>query len=218
MQWPGLPIGIDPVPVVQPEGDVARLLNLGNDQAGADGMNGSGRDENAIAGSRLECVQQFLATPGFDRFGEALPVDPLLKACVDSASLLSLDDVPGLRFAAVGWRSSGGRLIVRMDLYRENLVGIKKLEKQRKRCWLAAATKQFSWMLAEQITEALPGQGASPDHALVLATINQRRETLFISRSIRTRVAGSTWNRNLMHKTQSTLSVRSGRASASACR
>jgi hypothetical protein len=64
-------------------------------------------------------------------------------------------------------------VIIRMHLHRENLVGIKKLEKQWKRRWLAAAAKQFSWMVAQQITEALPSQGTVPDHALVIPAINQ---------------------------------------------
>ena len=93
-------------------------------------------------------MQQVLAPPGLDCIGEALPVDPFPEAGKDPAPWLSLDHVPGLCFAAVRRRSSGGRTIIRMHLHRENLVGIKKLEKQRKRRWLAAAAKKFSWMLA----------------------------------------------------------------------
>ena len=57
MQRPRLTIGADAIPVVESKRGVARLLDLRHDQTRSQRMDGSGGDEHAIAGCRLEEVQ-----------------------------------------------------------------------------------------------------------------------------------------------------------------
>ena len=52
MKGPRLPIGPRAIPVKKPVGHIARLLDLSHEQSAANGMDGAGRNEDAVTGRR----------------------------------------------------------------------------------------------------------------------------------------------------------------------
>ena len=57
MQRTGLAVGPEAVPIEQPEGGIARLLNLGHQHPAADAVDGAGRQKQAVARPGNERVQ-----------------------------------------------------------------------------------------------------------------------------------------------------------------
>ena len=70
VELPGLAVGADAAPVVDAEGGVGHLLDLGQHHPRADRVDGPGRDQDAVAGLRREPVQQRLDLARLDRGGE----------------------------------------------------------------------------------------------------------------------------------------------------
>src|SRR5688572_24248786 len=59
VQRPRFAGGVDAVPIKESERRVTGLLNLGDHQAGAEGMHRAGRDEDTIADAGFEGVKAF---------------------------------------------------------------------------------------------------------------------------------------------------------------
>src|SRR5690606_17926297 len=58
LPWP--PGGVNPAPVIQPEGDIARLLDLIEEYPAADRMDRSGRHDQTVAGGDRASLEQRL--------------------------------------------------------------------------------------------------------------------------------------------------------------
>ena len=70
MKLSGLAVGPRASPVVDPEGGVGHLLDLGQQDAGADRVDGAGLDQDAVSRPGLEAVEQMFDLPRGDRGGE----------------------------------------------------------------------------------------------------------------------------------------------------
>ena len=95
VQRPRLAVGAHAVPVEQPEGDGAGLLDFSHQQPWAQGVHGPRGQKDAIARHGLEAVQQLLAGPLADRFRERFSIHARLKAGINDAAWLGGHDDRG---------------------------------------------------------------------------------------------------------------------------
>ena len=126
-----LTIAAEPIPVVEAEGGVARLLHLGQYHPAADGVDRSRGQEHAIARRGREGVQAqvdgpFLKVPLQDSAGHAR-----FQPRVDPPAGLDIEDHPGLRLAELLAGQTTCLLIIRVDLDREQVAAIEELDQQR---------------------------------------------------------------------------------------
>ena len=82
MELAGLAVGTQPSVIVDPVGDVGILLDLRDDQSGADGMEGSGLNKKHVPGLYGHTVQNLLQRPVLDPAGKLLPADLPFKTIV----------------------------------------------------------------------------------------------------------------------------------------
>ena len=75
MQFARLAVRPHAVPVIQPIGYVARLLDFGNQQTRPDGVRRAGLDQHAIARLWLKLVQAKFAGAAFDLAGQGTAVE-----------------------------------------------------------------------------------------------------------------------------------------------
>ena len=99
VQLPWLSLGVLAVPVEEAEGGVAGLLDFGQEDAAADGVDGAGGEEQAVAGARGKGGQAFGHGSFFEGGAKLLRADAGEKARVDLAVRFGVDDKPrfGLR-------------------------------------------------------------------------------------------------------------------------
>ena len=83
-------------------------------------MHGAGLDQDAIARSGLERVEQVLDLARADRRVELVTADALLETGVNQAARLGVEDDPGLGLAVVVGQPSAC-LVVGVDLNRKGL-------------------------------------------------------------------------------------------------
>ena len=81
-------VAVDAVPIEQPVGRVAGLLDFGDQQPGAERVHRARFDEDAVANARLELVQTHFARPARQLALQRLPIDARLQAGVDLAARL----------------------------------------------------------------------------------------------------------------------------------
>ena len=107
-------VAVDAVPIEEAERGVAGLLDLGDHQPGAEGVDRAGFDEDAIADARFELVEAGVAVAGGEGAFELGAVDARFQAGVDFAARFGGEDDPGFGLAEVG-RSRASRLGRRWD-------------------------------------------------------------------------------------------------------
>ncbi len=130
VEWTRLTVRIDSVPVEEPEGAIARLLNLRDDQSCAERVNCSRRNEDAIALPRLQCMKAGFCRSLFDSAPEVGPCDPRLETGVEEGSRVCFDDVPCLCLSAV-WDGHLSPIdVVWMDLNAQYALAVEVLQKQ----------------------------------------------------------------------------------------
>src|SRR5688500_14560062 len=83
VQRPGLTIGPDAVPIEKSKCGVTRLLDFGDQQAGAERVNGAGGQEHHVACARLEAVQAQVTCAARDLAREARAIEAALEAGID---------------------------------------------------------------------------------------------------------------------------------------
>ena len=169
VQRPRLAVGAGSVPVEESVGHVARLLDLGDQQAGADRVHRAGRNEDAVARAGLEGVQHRRTCAGPDRGGEFGLSDARCQTGVDAAAGLGIDHVPRFRLASVGRHEPRGTFVVGVHLHREVAAGVEKLEQQRERREPRMSSEELTAMTADEIAERPAGKLPGGDDALVAA-------------------------------------------------
>ena len=117
MQLARFAVAVDTVPIEEPIGCVAGLLNFGDQETGAERVYSSGFDQDAIAHARLELVEARFAVAASQLALEHLPVDVGLQAGVDLASWFGGQHDPSFGFSQIGRIEFCGLLVVGMDLH-----------------------------------------------------------------------------------------------------
>ena len=102
VQLRGLPSRPDAIPIEQPVGRVARLLDLGDQQTGPQGMHGSSGKKHAVPRPRLEVVQTKLACAASQFALERRAVEAPFQAGVDHAARFGRKHNPRFCFAEIG--------------------------------------------------------------------------------------------------------------------
>jgi hypothetical protein len=172
MQWPGLTVGADSIPVIQSKRGVTRLLNLRDHQARSERVNGSGGDKQAVAECRLEAVQAILGLSLDDAALQRRSIDTASQPGINAAARLRMQDDPSLCLAVIG-RAEAGRLgIIRMDLDREILLRIEELKQQRELGQRMVAAQQVRTELSNERTEREATQGAGSHATLVVPVVH----------------------------------------------
>ena len=122
-------IEAESIPVEDAIGGVAVLLDLVNEEACADGVEAAGGDEEAIAGARMEGVDEVGGGAVGEGCEEGLAGDTGVEASVDFGSGFGMGDEPhfGFGFAV----EFGGEVLWGMDLKAEILAGVQDLHEQR---------------------------------------------------------------------------------------
>ncbi len=127
-----LAVLINAVPVEQPVGRIAGLLDFGDQQTGAESVDGAGRNQNAVARARLKFMKTGLAVANQCFALECLPIHSGLQSGVNLAARFGGEHDPGFCFAEVRRIEPGCLFIVGVDLDRERLVAVEKFQKQWK--------------------------------------------------------------------------------------
>ena len=131
MERPRLAVGSGAVPVVEPVGDVARLLDLGDDKPRADGMHGPCRNEDAVPGLRLDDMEDLLAAAFTEGGRERFTIDSGLEARPEPASRRRVDHIPSFGLPLVGRIEPRGTVVVGVDLDGEIAASVEELEQER---------------------------------------------------------------------------------------
>ncbi len=76
VERPGMAVGAEASPVVDPEGGVGHLLNLGQQDPRADRVDGPGGNVDHVPRLRLEGMQHIGDPAGVEGPGESVAVDP----------------------------------------------------------------------------------------------------------------------------------------------
>src|SRR5688572_6614121 len=95
-------------------------------------MDRAGGQKDYVSDARLKMVQTKLASSAVDFARKRGAIEATLQACIDHAAGLCGKDDPGLGFAEIERGEPRSLLVVGMDLNRQHLTGIEKLEKERK--------------------------------------------------------------------------------------
>jgi hypothetical protein len=131
MQGSGLAGGVDAVPIKNPEGGVAGLLDLGNEKTAAHRVDRAGGNVDAVAHLGMESVQALIGCLGVHVASEGVGVDSVLEAGVDDGVGGSVKDHPRFCLAGFPRRESSGLSVVGMDLHRQKLITVEQLDEER---------------------------------------------------------------------------------------
>lgn len=97
-----LSVGVESSPIVESEGGIAGLLDFGDDESGAEGVDGPGGDEEALVGFRFDDVHGFEESILIDETLEVRAGEIGLEAGVEFCAGFGVEDVPGFGFAEIG--------------------------------------------------------------------------------------------------------------------
>ena len=99
MKFSGLSVFIKPVKIINPVGYVGSLLNLGNQNSLADGMNSSGRNKKDIPGENLLREEQICKPSCLKVSNLFFPVDLLIESRNQPGSGIGIHHVPHFGFS-----------------------------------------------------------------------------------------------------------------------
>ena len=168
----GLTVDTDASPVVEPVGEVTGLLDLGQDNPFAYGVDCSGGHNDTLAGPDLEAVHAGIDFAGLQGRGQLLGSGPRVTADPQSAAGLVGEDVPGCGLAALPGVMSCGGGIVGVNLQREAVCRVKKLDQQRERIQRGVPSQQFVAAFGDQPLQCPSVEGAAGDDALVVFQVD----------------------------------------------
>lgn len=125
-------LSVDAIPVVKAIRDVRGLLNLGDEQSPAHGVDGPRFDQKAIARTRSDKMKAFAEFSTQRGLPQLFFRDPWEESGVHHAVRTGINDDPALCFSKP--RSSVRQLsgFVRMDLNGESLLSVDEFHKQGK--------------------------------------------------------------------------------------
>ena len=129
MQFAGLAVHAGAVVVEDAVGDVTGLLDLGEEDATADGMDTAGGEVEDIAGLDLMVGEDLGDGAVFYTFLVFIGGYGLLESGIEVGAGVGLDDVPHLGLAHLAMDTLG-HLVVGMDLDAEVATGIDELDEQ----------------------------------------------------------------------------------------
>jgi len=145
-------------PHVAAVGRVARLLQLEEHEAPADGVDGAGRHEHGVAHRQLDELEQVVDGAVDRPPGDLLGLDDVAEAQVDAGTGLRVEDHPRL-----GLGVAGGRV----HLHRQVLGAVEALGQQ-----VDAAAERVRG-LDHEVGEGPPGVGAAADRGLAVVVDRQ---------------------------------------------
>ena len=129
VEFAGLAVHAGAVVVEDAVGDVAGLLDLGEEDATTDGMDTAGGEVEDIAGLDLMVGEDLGDGAVFYAFLVLIGGYGLLEPGIEVGAWVGLDDVPHLGLAHLAMDSLG-HLVVGMDLDAEVALGIDELDEQ----------------------------------------------------------------------------------------
>ena len=129
VEFAGLAVHAGAVVVEDAVGDIAGLLDLGEEDATTDGMDTAGGEVEYIAGLDLMVAQDLGDGAVFYAFLVLIGGYGLLEAGIEVGTGVGLDDVPHLRLAHLAMDTLG-HLVVRVHLDAEVALGIDELDEQ----------------------------------------------------------------------------------------
>ena len=129
VEFAGLAVHAGAVVVEDAVGDVAGLLDLGEEDATTDGMDTAGREVEDIAGLDLVVGEDLGDGAVFYAFLVLIGGYGLLEAGIEVGARVGLDDVPHLGLAHLAMDTLG-HLVVGMDLDAQVATGIDELDQQ----------------------------------------------------------------------------------------
>ena len=129
MELAGLAVHARAVVVEDAVGDIAGLLDLGEEDATTDGMDTAGREVEHIAGLDLMVGEDLGDGAVFYAFLVLIGGYGLLEAGIEVGAGVGLDDVPHLRLTHLAMDALG-HLVVRVDLDAEVTLGIDEFDEQ----------------------------------------------------------------------------------------
>ena len=165
-------VAVDAVPIEQPIGGVAGLLDFGDQEAGAECVDGAGFDQNAIAHAWLELMEADFAVAAGQLALERLPVDAGFQAGVNLASWFGGQDDPGFGFSQVGRIEFCALLVVRVDLHRQRFLAVEKFQKQRKLIARIMAAEDCAAFLRHELVQCFARERSIGDRALIGAVVD----------------------------------------------
>ncbi|CAK8994058.1 Uncharacterized WD repeat-containing protein alr2800 [Durusdinium trenchii] len=130
MEFAGLAVCSHAAPIVQPIGDGIGLLNLGDDNSGTEGVDGSWFEKEAVAWLDLADVETVDDVSFNDGGFELWAIDTLFKTGVDAASWFSGQNNPAFRLSGGHFGPAGGHRPTGVDLHRQIAMGIEELDQQ----------------------------------------------------------------------------------------
>jgi len=159
------------IPIVDPVSGVGVLLNLSNDQAGADGMEATRWYEQRFTGMNGELVKTFLEgrTALFDGGFELLAGDVAAQAGNQRGVRRGVEDVPHLSFGFAA--EQRGQFGWRVNLEREPFTGVEQFDEEWKTAAMAIGAEQLRAVLLDELAESLAGRCAVGDNGLGISAV-----------------------------------------------
>ena len=167
MQRAGVAVFVAAVVVIHPIGHVAALLDLGDEDARADGVQRACWDEEHIARMHGRVPRDLEQRTVLDAAGQFLPRDGAGEAVEQLRARRAVDDDPHLRFAPAVLHPRGV-LIVRMHLHRQALFRVDQLDHQREAVLRIHCAAQQLRLRLQRGGERLSGKRAGRDRALAV--------------------------------------------------
>mgnify|MGYP001200354854 CR=1 FL=1 len=172
IEWAWLSVGSDTSPVVEPVGQVAGLLDLGQHDPFADGVDGAGGHDDALAGSGLEAGHARIDVAGVEGGCQLLGSGSRAEPDPQSAARPAGEDVPGFGLAPLSLVVSRGDFIVGVNLQREPVGGVEELDQQRERIARSMSAQQLAATFGDQLLQCPTVKGATVDNTLVVFQVD----------------------------------------------
>ena len=130
MQLPGLAVGAPPAVVIDPVGAVGVLLDLTDQDARPDGVDGAGLDEEHIPRAHLHLVEHLQHRVVLNALLELLLAHRAVHAKVEKRPGLTVHDDPHLRLAVLPLHPQGV-LVAGVHLDGKRVLGVDELDEHR---------------------------------------------------------------------------------------
>ena len=172
VEFPAFALGVHAVPIEDPIGGVGGLLDLGDQQAGADGVEGSGGQEIALSGFDADIDEQIrhgsLREGGFQVFaGDACRQSP-----IDGATGFRAYDVPTFGLGISAAHAPAG-IRIGMHLHAQNILGIQQLDEDGEGAGKTWPARDALAVAVDHLSDSMTGQCTVRDDRLVLGEIDQ---------------------------------------------
>ena len=145
--------GVCASPVVEAEGEIALLLDFGEDDAGAESVDGAGWNEDAVTGVYFVDMEQVFEVTATEGLLEHIGGDTGLEAGADACSGFGVEDDPCFGFAIFDGVECFGLGVVGVYLEREPVVGIEEFDEQWELFDVLVFSEQFARVLLDDFGE-----------------------------------------------------------------